>query len=70
MKKANLKTFTDMKSVKSRTTDSGKIIIIQADGDLLRNIILAAQSRKIDLKELIKHPLGPLPWSLENQMAP
>ena len=29
-------------------------------------MILVAESRKINMKEVLAHPLGPLPWSLAN----
>lgn len=46
--KAKLKTFTHLK----------------ADRRLFAQMIVIAESRNLQMKEVLSHPLGPLPWSL------
>jgi len=46
------------------TKADGKEIILQADRQLFAHMILAAESRQLDLQEVMGHPLGPIPWSL------
>ena len=29
-------------------------------------MVLVATSRDLDMREVLKHPLGPLPWALSN----
>lgn len=64
MTKQKLKTFSDMKKKKGITKASGKEVVLKADRNLFGQMILVAQSRNIDLKEVLAHPLGPIPWSL------
>lgn len=44
----------------------GQQIILKADRNLFAHMIVIAQSREIPIKEVLAHPLGPLPWSLAN----
>ncbi len=43
---------------------SGKSKIVQANLNLFRTMTISAQSRQLDMKEVLSHPLGPIPWSL------
>lgn len=65
MEKQNLKTFSNVNK-----KQTGKVlrqqIILKADRNLFAHMIIIAQSRKIPIKEVLAHPLGPLPWSLAN----
>ncbi len=63
MSKLKLKTFSDMKNRMSAKA-CGKEVILHADRNLFGRMILAAQSRTLDIKEVLSHPLGPIPWSL------
>ena len=65
MKKANLKTFSNIKK-KTSAAKSNKQVSLQADRNLFGCMILVAQSRDLQLKEVLGHPLGPLPWTLAN----
>lgn len=61
--KLKLKTFSSM-SQKKRTVTQGKTIILKTDRSLFGRIVVIAQSRNLEMKEVFCHPLGPLPWSL------
>jgi len=37
---------------------------VRADRNLFARLLVIGQSRKIDLKDLLSHELGPIPWSL------
>ena len=64
LKKQNLKTFSHLSKKKKSCNVSGREIILKADRKLFAQIILIAQSRNLKIKEVMKHPLGPVPWSL------
>ena len=60
--KLKLKTFTGMH--KSGRKVGSNQVTLNTDRKLFGHMILVAENRKLDLKELLSHPLGPLPWSL------
>ena len=64
IKKIKLKTFTAMNSkpAKGKT----KEIVMKADRMLFGNMVLIAQSRKLEMRDVLSHPLGPLPWALSH----
>ena len=64
MTKMNLKSFSDLKKKGRNVKIHGKETILRADRNLFSNMIIAAQSRKLNMREVLCHPLGPLPWSL------
>ena len=41
-----------------------KEIVLKADRRLFGNMVLIAQSRKLEMCDVLCHPLGPLPWAL------
>ncbi len=45
---------------------AGKEISLKADHRLFGHMVLVALSRKLDIREVLQHPLGPLPWALAN----
>ena len=59
-----LRTFSDMNKTKRVREASGKEIILKADRNLFAHMVIIAQSRKLEMKEVLAHPLGPLPWAL------
>ena len=63
--KQNLKTFSNMKAKKT-TGKSNKEIILKADHKLFGRMVLIASSRNLHMQDVLKHPLGPLPWALAN----
>ena len=42
----------------------GKEIILKADKNLFSIMTTVAQSRQLDMKEILSHALEPTPWSL------
>ena len=48
------------KSMKVR----GKDIIIQADKHLMARMLVVAQNRSRDLRNVLAYELGPVPWSI------
>ena len=58
----NLKTFDSPK--KMQNEKKGKVVIRKSDNKLIAQMILVASSRKLSMKEVLKHPLGPMPCSL------
>ena len=50
----------------SKRKVKGQEIVLRANKNLFSQMILVAESRKINMKEVLAHPLGPLPWSFAN----
>ena len=46
-----------------------RTIILKADPSLFGLRIIMGQSRELDMKEMLSHPLGPLPWALATPEA-
>ena len=65
MHKLNLKTFRSLQK-QATVKVKGKEVILKADRDIFARMIVIAQSRKLDLREVFKHTLGPVPWPLSN----
>ena len=63
-KKQKLKTFSDVYTKK--VTCKGKKIVLKADRNLFGHIIVVAQTRKLEMKNVLSYPLGPIPWALAN----
>ena len=63
MRKLKLKTFSDAYKTIHKV-GSSKDIVLNADRKLFAHMILVAENRELDMKEVLSHPLGPLPWSL------
>ena len=49
---------------KSSLTVGDKNVVIRSDRNLFARLLVIGQSRHMDLRELLIHELGPLPWSL------
>ena len=65
MRKQKLKTLLcDLHTKKLKC--KGKEIVLKADRNLFGHMIVVAQSREIDMKQVLSHPLGPIPWALAN----
>ena len=63
LKLKKLKTFSSLsKEKKIKTT--GRAVILKADRTLFTRMIILGQSQKIDVRDLLSHSLGPLPWAL------
>ena len=60
--KLKLATFDSM--TVSSVKIGGKEVMLKADRDLFARLLVVAQTREMDLREVFKYSLGPLPWSL------
>ena len=63
LKLNKLKTFASL--AKQKTVNSnGRALILKADRSLFGRMMITDQRRKIEVRELLSHSLGPLPWAL------
>ena len=62
--KNRLKTFSDIR--KKPSTNNPNKVILQADRKLFAHMVLVAESRHLQMSDVLSHPLGPLPWALAN----
>ena len=61
--KAKLKTFQSL--VKSKNNKVAKNdIIIKAKRGVFARMVFMAQHRRMNMQDVLKYPLGPLPWSI------
>lgn len=65
IKKLKLKTFSEEKKVKKISVGNAELLL-KADRKLFSTMVLIAQNRKLNMKEVLQHELGPVPWSLAN----
>ena len=49
-----------------KTKVSGNYVILKADRRLFGNMVFVATGRNLDMREVLKHPLGLLLWALSN----
>ena len=66
MKKLKLKTFSDVNAKRTYGKGKAKEVVLKADRNLFGHMILIAESRQLHMKDVLAHPLGPLPWALAN----
>eukprot|EP00058_Branchiostoma_floridae_P000336 XP_002585824.1 hypothetical protein BRAFLDRAFT_111039 [Branchiostoma floridae] len=64
MTKAKLKTFTNLNKKVTVKAEKNQEVILKADRRLFAQMIVIAESRNLKMREVLSHPLGPLPWSL------
>jgi len=65
MIKEKLKTNSDMRK-KPRINGRAKEVVLKADRRLFGQMIIIAESRKLQMSDVLAHSLGPLPWALAN----
>eukprot|EP00794_Sanderia_malayensis_P020731 gene20733-22764_t len=58
-----LKSFASVLSKKSVTV-KGKEIMLKIDRHLFGKMAIIAQTRQLNMKDVLTHPLGPVPWAL------
>ena len=68
IKKLKLKTFADMKKY-VEIKGTSKEIALKADNRAFGHMLLIAQSRMLDMREVLSYPLGRIPWALANADA-
>ena len=61
--KLRLGTFHDAQK-KTTISKEGRAVILRTDRSLFARLLVIGQSRQMDLRQLLVHKLGPLPWSL------
>ena len=59
--KAKLKTFTHLNKKVSVKAGKNQDVIIKADRRLFAQMIVIAESGDLQMREVLSHPLGPLP---------
>ena len=60
--KIKLKSFSILKSKK--IVGKNKEIMLKAGKDLFRMMTIISQSRNLDMKDVLSHPVGPISWSI------
>ena len=55
--------FTSL-SKKQAVSSQGRTMILKADRSLFGRILITGQSRKTEVKDMLQHSLGPMPWAL------
>jgi len=65
MTKIKLKTFSDMRK-KPRSQGRAKEVVLKADRRLFGQMVITAESRNLQMSDVLALPLGPLPWALAN----
>ena len=65
LKKVNLQTFKHLKKA-VKVSAKNSLSPLKMGRNLFARMALIGQFQKIDLKEVFKYPIGPLPWSLAN----
>ena len=64
LKKQSLKTFANVSA--KRQSKTAKDVVLKAERNLFSHMILVAESRQVNMKDVLAHPLGPLPMALAN----
>ena len=65
MTKQGLKTFFNINKQQSHGK-KGQDVVLKADRNQFSHMILVAESRKVNMRDVLAHPLDPLPWELAN----
>ena len=63
IKRHAIKSFKDLTKT-AKINIKGKEEILRADRSLFARMAVIAQTREMNMREVLSHPLGPLPWSL------
>ena len=68
MTKQRLKTFSTIGTKTART--KGQNVVLKADRNLFSQMSLVAESRSVNMKDVLAHLLSLLPWHWQMQMGP
>ena len=60
------KTFFNVNAKKASGRGTAKEVVLKAEIHLFGHMILVAQSRQLHVRDVLAHPLAPLPWDLAN----
>ena len=55
--------FTSL-SKKKAVSSQGRTMILKAERSLFGRMIITGQSQNIQVKDMLQHSLGPMPWAL------
>jgi hypothetical protein len=61
----NLTMFTNLQKIRTSKV-SNKEVVLKADNKVFACMVLIAGLRSLNIREVFKHPLGPVPWALVN----
>ena len=64
LKKQKLKTFGALSETKKVAKNKDAETVLRADRNLFVRMIIIAESRNLQMQDVLKHPLGPVPASL------
>ena len=64
LEKQNLKTFSSLNKKEKRCKTGTQDLILKEDRNLFGHMIIIAQPRDPEIKEVLSHPLGPLASAL------
>ena len=64
LKKQNLKTFSALSKTKKVAKNKNIETVLRADRNLFARMIIIAESRSLQMRDVLKDPLGPFPVSL------
>ena len=64
IKMNKLKTFSHLAQQKSVKLKNGQALMLKADRSLFGRIIVIAESRDLQMQDILSYPLGPIPWAL------
>ena len=64
MTKQRLKTLSTISTKTSRI--KGQNVVLKADRNIFSQMILVAESRSVNMEDVLAHSLGPLLWALAN----
>jgi hypothetical protein len=51
-------------SVKTKVSKTDKNTILKADRHLFARLLVIAQSRQLNMRDVLRHELGSIPWSI------
>ena len=66
VKKLKLKTFSVIQKSTVCKAATNRKLVLKADSRVFGQMLLTAQKRKLDMKDVFEYPLGPKPWALAN----
>ena len=66
LKKSKLQTFSELSKKVQNKSKTAKEIMLKADRALFGQIVIIAENRQLHMKDVLCHPMGPLPWALSS----
>ena len=69
IKKMKMTTFSDIVKVKRTSASNSGVAIARADSALFSRLALVAQTRRLNMRDVLSYELGALPWSLAKSVG-